>query len=358
MPSNKANSLIFVNRASIKAGEHNDWVSYRGHSAYELMDEQEFDRRFRLYHKAERKFAAVEKSFRRAVDAKRLVTEALTRKLDAAHSERDRLRNPLILANMRLVFKIAAIYGGRGVEFVDLVQEGVFALIRTLEKFEIDRGIKFSTYAAWWIRSMMSRNLFDASSKRIIRVPIHHQEHENAILREEAAFQALFGRRPDDNELLAFAKRRHSIVESFSLMKIRDLRAVSRIGLTTSIDAPAVGEETRTLKDVMPAETISPEMLSFARKRLPELEAEVRKIVDVVENGSIDRNSHIIRMRFGLDGSGETHTLERVAEKYSLTRERIRQIVGSRLQRHKITERELRHKVESIQTIREALGLT
>jgi RNA polymerase primary sigma factor len=236
--------------------------------------------------------------------------------LEAIIEEGQRAREHLIKANTRLVVSIAKRYMGRGIAFLDLIQEGNLGLMKAVEKYDHTRGFRFSTYATWWIRQTISRAISDQA--RTIRVPVHMIDRIRQLYRANQDLEQKLGRQPTIEELAEKV--------GLPVQRVQWIMKVSWQPL--SLESPVGDEEDSELGQFI-EDDVSPTPLQSAYQSM--LKDKLEEILSTLS----PREARVLRLRFGLD-DGTTYTLEEVGQKFGLTRERIRQIEGRAL-------RQLRH---------------
>ncbi len=262
--------------------------------------------------RAQRKLVELEKSSNLSITEIKKINQRMTIGERKARTAKD----DMILANLRLVVSIAKKYTNRGLQFLDLIQEGNIGLMKAVEKFEYRRGYKFSTYATWWIRQAITRSIADQA--RTIRIPVHMIESINKLTRYIRIFVASHGREPTNEELSELLK--------VPVDKIRKARRIEKDPI--SLETPIGDDDESTLGNFIVDTTISSPVDSATNEGL-------REMIESALGSLTPREAKVLRMRFGIEMNTD-HTLEEVGKQFDVTRERIRQIEAKAL-------RKLRH---------------
>lgn len=289
-------------------------------------DERELKRRLR-----DAEAALADKETRWHISA--LELERSLAVIITAEDEADRAKRELVEANLRLVVSIAKRYTNRGLQFLDLIQEGNIGLMKAVDKFEWRRGYKFSTYATWWIRQAITRAIADQA--RTIRIPVHMIETINKLIRTSRALVQELGREPTSEEI--------AVKMDIPVSKVRKVLKIAQEPI--SLETPIGEEEDSHLGDFIEDKTILNPADAVITTNL-------REVTDEVLKSLTPREEKVIKMRFGLGPGGSEHTLEEVGQHFAVTRERIRQIEAKALRklRHPSRSRKLKAFLEGVQS--------
>ncbi len=316
--------VTFAESREIMLGIERDNPEAERKLARHQMTSQRMGEIFEKMRSLRRRMRAVEIEAGESVDSLRITHQAVL----AGEKTAERAKSELVEANLRLVVSIAKKYTNRGLQFLDLIQEGNIGLMKAVDKFEYQRGYKFSTYATWWIRQAITRAIADQA--RTIRIPVHMIETINKLARTERYLVQSLGRSPTPDEI---AERMDMPVE-----KVRKVLKIAKEPI--SLETPIGEEKDSSLGDfIADEEAVNPSEAVVGSN----LADQTRKVLSTLT----PREEKVLRMRFGIGGKSD-HTLEEVGQDFNVTRERIRQIEAKALKklRHPSRAKQLESFVE------------
>ncbi len=296
------------------------------------------ERRFKRRHGVTREevltnHAAAQKNLKKVEEELQLDVKVAPQHLRATSAKGSgsprRRRSELVEANLRLVVSIAKKYTNRGLQFLDLIQEGNIGLMKAVDKFEYKRGYKFSTYATWWIRQAITRAIADQA--RTIRIPVHMIETINKLIRTSRYLVQEYGREPTPEEIAEKME--------LPLDKVRKVLKIAKEPI--SLETPIGEEEDSHLGDFIEDKSVVSPAEAVINMNLAE---QTRKVLKTLT----PREEKVLRMRFGI-GEKSDHTLEEVGQDFEVTRERIRQIEAKALRklRHPSRSKQLKSFIDS-----------
>lgn len=245
-------------------------------------------------------------------------------------AERDRLAEPILYGNIRFVAKIVSPYASCGVPVEDLTQEGVFGLIAALHRFDRRRGVRFTTYASWWIRAAVRRYVAEHGFGRLVHVPPRRLQAIRSFQAAEETFRLLHGRNPSDEELWDFMGANSDTpqrVREGGLSKLRRLRAAPSTGKCSSLQLPLDEEDARSMtrEDIIVAESLTPEQSMIARDVLRGYREQLAEVEMRLQRCCSERNAKLFKRRIGFDG--KPAKLRELAVEFGISHARVGQIV-------------------------------